>query len=95
MSRVGSVAQGGETMLNVLLCLLIFALLAVGTYYASHRWVQMRHSNNMIADELKRSLGHIEDLENKLALLEAEMSLRSYKEQQTPNTNGWDAFAGR
>lgn len=82
-------------MLNVLLCMLIFALLTVGTYYAANRWVQMRHSNNMIADELKRSIGHIEDLENKLALLEAEMSLRSYKEQQKPDTSGWDAFNGR
>jgi uncharacterized small protein (DUF1192 family) len=48
-----------------------------------------------MADELKRSLEHIVELENRLALLEADISLRAHREQPTADTNGWEAFNAR
>jgi uncharacterized small protein (DUF1192 family) len=69
--------------------------MVAGTYYAALKWVSVRHNSNVMADELKRSLEHIVELENRLALLEADISLRAHREQPTADTNGWEAFNAR
>lgn len=52
--------------------LLIFALLVVGAYYAAHKWVDLRYNRDMLADEFKRATEHIEELESRVLMLEAE-----------------------
>jgi hypothetical protein len=52
--------------------LFIFVLLGAGAYYAALRWVDLRHNRDMLADEYKRATEHIEELESRVMLLEAE-----------------------
>lgn len=82
-------------MLYALLCVLIVAILAAGGYYASYQWVNLRHNRDTIADELKRAVAHIEDLESRIALMEAEKDLRDYKARPQEESTGWETFGTR
>jgi hypothetical protein len=79
-------------MLNVLLCVLILGIITAATYYAAHKWIKLEHNRDVIADELKRATAHIEDLEARIAMLEAEKSLHEYKTRPQEETTGWEAF---
>lgn len=79
-------------ILTVLLCVLLLAILGVAAYYASYQWVNLRHNRDMIADELKRSVTHIDDLEARIAMLEAQHSLQDYKATPQEKNKGWDSF---
>lgn len=84
-------------ILNLLLCVLILAILGAGAYYASYQWINLRHNRDVITDELKRSMEHISELEERLMQLEANMSLREHtgKTQGKQEATGWDSFNGR
>ena len=69
--------------------------MAAGAYYASYQWVSLRHNRDIIADELERATQHIEDLESRIALMEADKSLSEYKLKPQEDTTGWDTFTTR
>lgn len=82
-------------MIDILLCLLIVFVLAAGAYYAAYRWVDLRHNRDTLADELTRATAHIEDLEARISLMEAERDLREYKAMPKEETTGWETFSIR
>lgn len=79
-------------MLNALLCTFIIVLLSAGAYYAAYQWVNLRHNRDMLVDELERATAHIGDLEARVAMMEASMSLRDFKAEPQQSTTGWDTF---
>jgi hypothetical protein len=72
--------------------MLIIAIITAATYYAAHKWIKLEHNRDVIADELKRATAHIEDLEARIAMLEAEKSLHEFKVKPQEETTGWSAF---
>ena len=79
-------------MLNTLICMFILTLIAAGAYYAAHQWVSLKHNRDIVADELKRAMVHIDDLEARIALMEADKSLRDFKTEPQQSATGWDNF---
>ncbi|MBB6694387.1 hypothetical protein H7B90_23605 [Cohnella xylanilytica] len=80
-------------MTEILLSFLIIAIMAVGSYYAAYRYVELRHNRDMLADELKRATDHIGELEARVMMLEAERDsemTRIEKYHQKPE--GYDVF---
>ena len=82
-------------MLYTLLSILICAIIAAGTYFAAYRYVTLKHNREVIADELQRATVHIEDLESRIALMEADKSLNEYKSKPSEGNTGWDVFKAR
>lgn len=79
-------------MLVAFTCMLITAILAAGAYYAAFRWVKLEHNRDTIADELKRALDHITDLEARIDMMEAQHDLQKVKAHPEGDNNGWSAF---
>lgn len=79
-------------MLNALLSILILALLGTGAYYAAYQWINLRHNRDVITDELKRSMDHIGELEERLMQLEATISMREHTSKAQQEPTGWDSF---
>lgn len=80
-------------MVEALLCILIFAIIGTGAYYAALKYVELRHNRDMLADEFKRATEHINELESRVMMLEAERDTemaRMSKYQDPPQ--GFDAF---
>lgn len=85
-------------MLNALLCALIIVILAAGAYYAAVRWVDMRHTRDMLADEYKRATDHIEELESRVLMLEADRDTQMAKFEARnlkPDADGYGVFGMR
>lgn len=82
-------------MLYAFLCLLILAIIGTGAYYAAIQWVSLKHNRDIVADELKRAMGHIEDLEARISMMEADKSLDDVKVQIRKDLTGWDTFTAR
>lgn len=82
-------------MIEILLCMLILAILSVTAYYASLKWVELRHNRDVIADELKRATDHIEELEARVMMLEAERDTQANMMDKRHRPDGFDVFSMR
>lgn len=82
-------------MLYTLICVLILSILGTGAYYAAYQWINLRHNRDTIADELQRATAHIEDLEARIVMLEADKQLSEFKAKPAEDTTGWSAFDAR
>jgi len=82
-------------MIHVLLGFLIASILTAGAYYASLQWVNLRHSRDILADQYKEAVEHIQELETRIALLEADKSMSEYKAKMQEDTSGWQHFNSR
>ena len=82
-------------MINILLCFLIVAIIAAGSYYAAYQWVNLRHNRNELADEFKRATEHIQELETRIELMEADKALNEYKNKPQADNSGWNNFEVR
>lgn len=83
-------------MIEVVTCLLIFSLLGAGSYYAALRWVDLRHNRNVLADEYKRATEHIEELEARVMMLEAERDTQlQMMERKRGSPDGYAVFGIR
>lgn len=83
-------------VINLLLCVLILSILGTGAYYAAYQWINLRHNRDVLTDELKRSMEHIGELEERLMQLEATMSMREHTSKiQQQESNGWASFEPR
>lgn len=84
-------------MINVLLGLLIIAIIGTGAYYAAHYIVQLRHNRDILADEYKRATVHIEELESRIIMLEADRDLQSARmsDKQSETSTGYEFFNTR
>jgi hypothetical protein len=88
------VQKGGVVMVESLLSILIVAMISVGTYYASYRFVHLRHNRDVLADEYKRAETYIKEMEDRIAMLEAERDLQTtrmsgFREEQA---SGWESL---
>jgi primase-polymerase (primpol)-like protein len=72
--------------------MLILAILTAATYYAAHKWIKLEHNSYVLADEHKRAVSYIEELEARIAMLEAERSLHEFKARPQEETTGWESF---
>lgn len=80
-------------MIEALISILIIGIVAAGAYYAAHYVVNLRHNRNTIADELKRSIEHIEELESRIMMLESERDIRAAQmEAKGSKPSGWDTM---
>ena len=80
-------------MLEALLSILIVAILGAGMYYTALKYVALRHNRDTIADEYKRAVETIHELEERNAMLEAERDTQMARMEQRNNSpQGFDAF---
>jgi hypothetical protein len=84
-------------MLETLLSILIIAIVGTGAYYAAHYIVNLRHNRDMLADEYKRATEHIEELEARVMLLEAERDtqMAKFEAKNMKPSDGYDVFSMR
>jgi len=83
-------------VIEVLICILIIAILFAAAYYAALKWVYLRHNRDVIADELKRATDHIEELEARVMMLEAERDTQSQMmERRYKAPDGYEVFSMR
>lgn len=77
-------------MIEALASILIVLIIAAGAYYASYRYVELRHNRDTIADEFKRATAYIAEMEERVMLLEAQLDTqRSNIPKATGSSNGW------
>jgi chromosome segregation ATPase len=77
-------------MLESLLSILICSIIAAAAYYASLRYVELRHNRDTISDEYKRAEEHIKELEERVMLLEAQLDMqRSSMPRANGVSDGW------
>lgn len=83
-------------MVEVLICVLILSILGVGAFYAAHYMVGIRHNRDTLADEFKRATEHIEELEGRIMMLEAERDIQTAKvaSYRTEQSTGWENMRG-
>lgn len=78
-------------MIEALLSILIILIVASAAYYASYRYVDLRHNRDTIADEFKRATVYINEMEERVMLLEAQLDMqRASMPRATGSSNGWD-----
>lgn len=82
-------------VIEILLCILILAILVTASYYAAHKWVALRHNRDVIADELKRATDHIEELEARVMMLEAERETQANMMDKRHRPEGYEVFSMR
>ena len=82
-------------MLYALLSILICTIIAAGMYYSAYHYVKLKHNREVIADELQRSVVHIEELEARIAMMESQRDLQEYKSKPKEDETGWNTFATR
>lgn len=94
---IGLNQQGGDELIEVLLCILMLAIIGIGAYYAAHYVLGLRMNRDMIADELKRATTHIEEMEDRVTMLEAERDIASTKSStyRTEQPNSWSVMDNR
>lgn len=83
-------------MVEILICVLILSILGVGAFYAAHYFVGLRHSRDTLADEFKRATEHIEEMESRIMMLEAERDIQTAKvaSYRTEKSTGWETMRG-
>jgi hypothetical protein len=82
------------TMVEALLSILIVSIVASGTYYAAYNFIHLRHNRDVLADEYKRAETYIKEMEDRIAMLEAERDIQTarmsgFKEEQA---SGWESL---
>ena len=86
--------SGLVTMVESLLSILIVAILSAGAYYASYHFIHLRHNRDVLADEYKRAEMYIKEMEDRIAMLEAERDIQTtrmsgFREEQA---SGWESL---
>lgn len=81
-------------MVESLLSILIVSIIALGAYYAAYRFVHLRHNRDVLADEFKRAETYIKEMEDRIAMLEAERDITTARvsNYRTEEPSGWESL---
>ncbi len=80
-------------VIEAVIVLLIFGVLAAGCFYAAVRWVGIRHERDTLQRDMSVAQELIGELEARVMLLEAERENEAAKSSRIPHTpQGYDVF---
>ena len=79
-------------MLYTLLCVLIVAILAAGSYYAAHHIATLRLNHKTLTDEHNRAVEYIQQLEDDIKQLVFERDQGQSQTAEETQRSGWENF---